>query len=174
MSHQQLKNNTFKGPAGEDLRIKLDLYANGQTKVQLWDAEGPAGCLSCSIDYVDLGNTEFLAKTWSENEELAAAALQSGLFEDTDRRVAVGFAEAQVWRIREMVPEYPIDTCQECRVSYLCCPACGASGIGQTKAREGETCWCGRGVVFMKTSIFCCQRHHHHIGSTCPHCGQVG
>ena len=169
MTHQK-----FISPEGKEIRIELGLYPNRQTKVQLWDEDGPAGYLSCSIDYVDLGNTEFLAKTWSENEELAAAALQSGLFEDTGRRVPAGFTAAQVWRIKDIEPEYPIDICPTCRKTYHCCPACGASGLHQTRAEVGSMCKCGRGVVFMKTSIICCQRHHHHLGSTCPHCGQVG
>ncbi|QOX80900.1 hypothetical protein FY034_18030 (plasmid) [Trichlorobacter lovleyi] len=69
---------------------------------------------------------------------------------------------------------YPIDDCPACRLAYLCCPACGASTKRQTKADAGETCKCGRGIVYLKISHICCQRHYHHLGSTCPHCGQKG
>lgn len=41
---------------------------------------------------------EFHVKTWGENEEVARAALASGLFVDTGRRVPTGFVEAHVWR----------------------------------------------------------------------------
>lgn len=47
-----------------------------------------------------LKENEFFAKTWSENEDIAKAALQTGLFEDTGVREPTGFVEAQVWRIK--------------------------------------------------------------------------
>lgn len=91
---------TFDGPYGEKISVQMGVsYQNGQPKVQLWD-DGPAGTLSvASVQPVDLAPGEFLAKVWSENEEIAACALKSGLFIDTGRRIPMGFVEAQVWRI---------------------------------------------------------------------------
>lgn len=93
---------TFDGPSGEKISVKMGVsYQNGQPKVQLWD-DGPAGTLSvASVQSVDLAPGEFLAKVWSENEEIAACALKSGLFIDTGRRIPMGFVEAQVWRIAQ-------------------------------------------------------------------------
>lgn len=92
----------FDGPYGDKLSVQMDTYQNGQPKVQLWDNEGPAGTLSIASDQpVVLASGEFLAKTWFENEEIAACALKSGLFLDTGRRVPMGFAEAQVWRFNQ-------------------------------------------------------------------------
>lgn len=73
-----------------------------------------------------------------------------------------------------MKTTYPAQTCLKCNGKYLACPACGASHKQQTQADAGELCKCGRGVVEWRTSGACCQRHHHHLGSTCPHCGLVG
>jgi hypothetical protein len=42
---------------------------------------------------------ECLVKTWSENEPYIQPLLESGLFEDTGRRVPCGFAQAHIWRI---------------------------------------------------------------------------
>ena len=97
---------TFDGPYGEKLSVQLGVSQNGQPKVQLWvdEEEGycsPAGTLSiASPILVDLAPGEFLAKVWSENEEIAAVALKSGLFIDTGRRIPMGFVEAQVWLLK--------------------------------------------------------------------------
>lgn len=94
---------TFPGPYGENISIKMGVsYQNGQPKVQLWDNDGPVGSLSVAgPDNVKLAPGEFLAKVWSENEEIAACALESGLFIDTGRRIPMGFAEAQIWKIAQ-------------------------------------------------------------------------
>ena len=43
-----------------------------------------------------LGNGEFFAKTWSENEEIAEDALASGIFRDTGRR-SDNIVNAPIW-----------------------------------------------------------------------------
>lgn len=68
----------------------------------------------------------------------------------------------------------PTHTCPKCELTYLCCPTCGASRYQQTQANEGETCKCGRGIVFLKTIRICCQRYNHHLGNVCSHCGTKG
>lgn len=95
-----MAKTTFDGPYGEKLSVQLSNYQNGHPRVQLWGKDGPAGTLSVTTDKpVDLAQGEFLAKTWSENEEIAACALKSGLFVDTGLRLPMGYVEAQVWRI---------------------------------------------------------------------------
>jgi hypothetical protein len=62
-----------------------------------------------------------------------------------------------------------------CKQTYLCCSTCGASRKHQTRADAGETCGsCHNGIIKEKTSYICCQRHHHHLGSRCTHCGAIG
>lgn len=59
----------------------------------------PFCTLTCNIPGVELKDNEILVKTWSENEEVAACALTSGLFKDTGKRVPTGFVEAQIWEV---------------------------------------------------------------------------
>ena len=60
----------------------------------------PFAVLTCCIPGVELEENEILVKTWSENEAVAKAALDSGLFEDTGKRISTGFVSAQVWRVK--------------------------------------------------------------------------
>ncbi len=46
-----------------------------------------------------LGDGEFFAKTWSENEEIAADALASGIFRDTGR-TSGDIVNAPIWTFR--------------------------------------------------------------------------
>jgi hypothetical protein len=57
------------------------------------------GVLTVNLADAVVRNGEILVKTWHENEPLARAALQTGLFEDTGRRLRAGAASVQVWRI---------------------------------------------------------------------------
>lgn len=82
--------------------VKFGVYGNGALAVQLISEDGePIGKLSVNLveEAASLGEREFFAKTWSENEPLIAPALASGIFEDTGRRVRAGFCEAQVWKV---------------------------------------------------------------------------
>jgi hypothetical protein len=60
----------------------------------------PIATLSVYIEGVELKPSEFLAKTWSENERIAEQALASGLFEPTGKVVPTGYVEAEVWKIK--------------------------------------------------------------------------
>ncbi len=44
---------------------------------------------------------EFCVKSWSENEPLIEPLLATGLFEDTGRRTATGYAVSPTWRIKD-------------------------------------------------------------------------
>jgi len=93
-------------PYGEG-RVVLGFYANGALAVQLIADDGEV-ITKLSVNLVDeahtLGEKEFFAKVWSDNERIAPAALASGLFEDTGRRVKTGFVEAQVWSVVGELP----------------------------------------------------------------------
>lgn len=96
----------FKLKDGTELIVKLSKYSdNGRLAVSLVENDGictPYGHLSVNTDAV-LDRGEFAVKTWSENEEIAEAALGTGFFTDTGKRVACGFAEAPIWKLRPTV-----------------------------------------------------------------------
>ena len=78
-------------------------YANGATAIQLYTAEGePLARLSVNTEFsAHLDPAFFYAKDWSENQEIAADALASGLFEMVDYMPSIicGYEMADVWRI---------------------------------------------------------------------------
>ena len=65
----------------------------------LWDGV-PAFTLTVNIPEVKIKAGEIIVKTWSENERIAKDLLQSGLFEDTGRRIPTVFVKAQVWKVK--------------------------------------------------------------------------
>ena len=91
-------------PFGEALIYVGRYPAGGAIAVQLVGAGTgePFGVFSTNlVPYgAQVGDMEFCAKVWSENEPLVAPMLSSGLFEDTGRTEASGYVAAPVWRIR--------------------------------------------------------------------------
>jgi len=85
---------------GQQLKIIEEQYRNKRIALQIYDEEGPYCTLTTNIVGETLQPGEFFIKNWSENEEIAAAALNSGIFEDTGRRVNSGFIEVPVWRFK--------------------------------------------------------------------------
>jgi len=85
-----------------DTIITIDKYRqNGRTAIELITADEyePFCTLTCNLDHVPLNDREVIVKTWSENEEVAACALASGLFRDTGKRALTGFVLAQIWEV---------------------------------------------------------------------------
>jgi hypothetical protein len=71
----------------------------GKMAVELVDDDGESiAVLSVNIPESShlLGEKEFFAKTWSENEEIAEDALASGIFRDSGR-TNDGFLKAKIW-----------------------------------------------------------------------------
>lgn len=87
---------------GKTLSVETAQYRNGRVAITVIDDEDgyPFATFSCNIPEVPLGENEFLAKTWSENEPLRAPMLASGKFFDTGRRIPTGFVQAEIWAIR--------------------------------------------------------------------------
>jgi hypothetical protein len=84
---------------GETLNIVEARYTEGAPAILLEDADGGPYCtFSTNLDGANLAAGEVLVKTWSENEDMRQPMLESGLFEDTGRRVPNGFIQAEVWR----------------------------------------------------------------------------
>jgi hypothetical protein len=89
----------------ERLSVLVSRYADGGqifVGLQVKETGEPYTVLSTNLRAygADVAKDEIAVKTWFENEHLVEAMLQSGLFEDTGRRVQAGFAEAQVWRFK--------------------------------------------------------------------------
>lgn len=82
--------------------------AGGAIAVQLVGVETgePLGVFSTNLvpQGAKVGDTEFCAKVWSENEPLVEPMRACGLFEDTGRVEPSGYVLAPVWRIRN--PEH--------------------------------------------------------------------
>lgn len=92
-----------------DAAVYVGRYpAGGAIAVQLvgWSTGEPLGVFSTNlVPYgARVGEAEFCAKVWSENEPLVDAMQTSGLFEDTGRVEPTGHVLAPVWRIKD--PEH--------------------------------------------------------------------
>jgi hypothetical protein len=85
-----------------NVRVKRGIYsAGGRMALKLIANDGTvAAVLTVNIPECSdlLKPGEFFVKAWSENEQIAADALASGLFVDTGRRAPTGHTEAQIWR----------------------------------------------------------------------------
>jgi len=90
---------------GYPTTIHLDKYSEGGRLaiILICDDDGEEyGTLTVNMPEVPLDPGEIIIKTWSENEQMAKAALMSGLFRDTGKRVPTGFVQAHIWRIEKL------------------------------------------------------------------------
>lgn len=71
-----------------------------------------------------------------------------------------------------LVKKFPIEDCEKCHQVYVACKSCGKYSFDMSK--EGKRCECKRGNLEKTELLNCCHRTWHHLGMTCPHCGQVG
>ena len=83
-----------------DMEVEVILYKTGGTAVLLIQDNYRFATLSVNFPEVKLEEGEFAVKTWSENEQIAADALASGIFIDTGKRIQSGYVEASVWRFK--------------------------------------------------------------------------
>jgi hypothetical protein len=76
-------------------------YQNGRVAVQLADAKTsePIATLTVNIPQTTVSDNEIIVKTWTENEAVARAAFETGLFHDTGKRIQAGFSQAQIWKV---------------------------------------------------------------------------
>lgn len=106
------KLGTFHSKRWGEVTVSRSTYlsADGPTAVMLTLIDGePLATLSvnmyrpeCSHDSSDLPADCFYVKDWSENEEIAQEAMESGLFMARDDLPIAesGFVSAEVWQIR--------------------------------------------------------------------------
>lgn len=83
-----------------DMHVEKTQYKTGGPAVILYHEGHRFATLSVNFWEIELEEGEFAVKTWSENEEIAADALASGLFIDTGKRIKSGYVEASVWRFK--------------------------------------------------------------------------
>ena len=83
-----------------DMDVEVTTYKTGGTAVILTQDGQRFATLSVNFPVVKLEEGEFAVKTWSENEQVAADCLASGLFVDTGKRIKSGYVEASVWRFK--------------------------------------------------------------------------
>jgi hypothetical protein len=76
------------------------IYGNGRTAILLVSAENgqPVCTLTVNLPEKALQEGEFFVRVSEENADIAEEARESGLFEDTGRRVTTGFIQAEVWK----------------------------------------------------------------------------
>jgi len=89
---------TSYGPA----QVLLKQYVCGELAVVLETEDGPLAKLSVWIaeKSIQLPPNQFYVKTWSENEQIVADALASGLFKVIDPvGVATGWVTVPLWEL---------------------------------------------------------------------------
>jgi hypothetical protein len=93
----KIGNEIFK------VKLSWDHYRSGKAIAIMGttlDGE-PFSVLTVNMPGYHLGENEIIVKTWSENEQFAIAARESGYFEQTGRTVPTGYVEASIWKIKE-------------------------------------------------------------------------
>ena len=85
---------------GKQLKIQFSTYENnGRLAVQIVTMEGePYATLSTNVNRIELQDKEFVAKTYSENVEIAEACKH--LFEDTGLTVQTGYVHSPIWKVK--------------------------------------------------------------------------
>lgn len=77
-------------------------YSNGRLAIRYIQPKHNVVIATLTVnipEYTDLKENEIIVKTWSENKLFAQEVLKTGDFEDTGKRIPLGFVEAQVWKI---------------------------------------------------------------------------
>jgi len=87
------------------VKFSIEHYqSGGRVSLQLItddDMREPYATLTVNIEEANftLADDEIIVKAWSENEKVAEAALATGVFKDTGRRIPAGYVKAQVWKV---------------------------------------------------------------------------
>lgn len=86
-----------------DVTLHCGYYSNGRLAIQANCDDGPYGKLTVNLPDDTVGPNEIFVRTTEENEHLAKAAMKTGLFEDTGKKVPSGFIEISVWKLKDGV-----------------------------------------------------------------------
>jgi len=91
---------------GDEVTLEETVYGNGRRAIvaSIRNEDGyiePFGKLTINIPKSELEDDEIIVKDWSENVEFAEACYNTGLFEDTGKKVITGHIQAPIWRIKK-------------------------------------------------------------------------
>jgi len=105
MAKYKFENQIIKVPIGKTIyNVKLiaEKYQNGRLAIiGICDNGEEFSVLTVNLPDCSgvLEVNQAYIKDWSENEQFAQAALQSGFFKDTGFTVKTGFANAKIWEV---------------------------------------------------------------------------
>ena len=100
MNHTALKTARFNCMSEINLCFSIEQYNKGNRmalQVLCEDGESYA-MLTINMPEVPLAEDEIIVKTYSENEYVAKAAFETGLFENTGK--FAGFIRAPIWKVK--------------------------------------------------------------------------
>lgn len=83
--------------------FRVGQYSNGRIALELITDDKYQECfavLTVNLPEIKIGENNIIVKTWSENKNVAKAALASGKFIDTGKRIPTGFVEASIWEVK--------------------------------------------------------------------------
>lgn len=85
---------------GQDCHFQTAHYNNGRLAIKLMCETGPMAVLTVNLPEEELEEGEMFIKAYAENEPVADACRDSGIFCDTGKRVKISkWVEAEVWRL---------------------------------------------------------------------------
>jgi hypothetical protein len=87
----------------ENIILHCAYYANDRLAIQANCDDGPYGKLTVNLPENQLGPNEIFVRTTEENERLAKAAMKTGLFEDTGKKLPSGFIKISIWKLKNGV-----------------------------------------------------------------------
>lgn len=101
-----MKEFTFQTKHGGSYQVTLQVgkYRNGQTSLQLMDAEDgtPVATASISIPDIDLDENEVIVKDYSENEGMLDFLLENNIAEMRSEYLEVGY---NICSVVKLLPE---------------------------------------------------------------------
>lgn len=85
------------------VELRKSEYQNKRLALLVVDSKTKesVGTLTINVPDIDVPADEFAIKTWSENEELAEVAYNTGWFDDTCKRSKSGYAIVEFWRFTD-------------------------------------------------------------------------
>lgn len=87
---------------GDECRFELKEYPNKRLALQVVTTKygEPMGMLSVNLPDVAIPDGCIAVKNYSENEAMAAAAYETGVFEETGVKAQTGFVSVPIWKIK--------------------------------------------------------------------------
>lgn len=82
--------------------VKSNYGQGGATALIAMDDEGEFGVITVNNPRFELSPDEIIVKTWSENQWVTQLLQKlPNVFQDTGKRVPMGYAEGQIWKFSE-------------------------------------------------------------------------